>query len=130
MDISVTINCGGSSSQNITTFLSSGAPAGACNVKIHKISSKIEQLRLDFISFVLNGPSASTVTTFATLNGISGQGTGNGLSMTNGGQCDVDSFSVSSPGNSGTPLICGTNSGEHCKYRYILQGVLFSYCAF
>ena len=50
-NISVTINCGGSTSQNITTFQSNGgATAGACNVKIHKISSKIVQLRLDFIS--------------------------------------------------------------------------------
>ena len=32
------------------------------------------------------------------------------------GQCQVDAFSVTSPGNNAPPVICGTNSGEHSKY--------------
>lgn len=34
------------------------------------------------------------------------------------GQCTTDSFSISSPGNRGTPLICGTNTGYHSNYYF------------
>ena len=32
------------------------------------------------------------------------------------GQCLMDTFMVTSPGNPTPPVICGTNSGEHSKY--------------
>jgi hypothetical protein len=31
------------------------------------------------------------------------------------GDCMTDQFSISSPGNVGTPVICGTNTGQHSK---------------
>ena len=31
------------------------------------------------------------------------------------GDCTTDSFAVSSPGNKGTPVICGFYSGQHSK---------------
>ena len=34
-------------------------------------------------------------------------------------QCQVDIFSVTTPGNNAPPQICGTNSGEHSKNIYI-----------
>ena len=36
-------------------------------------------------------------------------------------QCQVDIFSVTTPGNNAPPQICGTNSGEHSKIIYILS---------
>ena len=31
------------------------------------------------------------------------------------GDCTIDSFSVSAPGNKGSPEICGLNTGQHSK---------------
>ena len=31
------------------------------------------------------------------------------------GRCTMDTFAVSVPGGASTSVICGTNSGEHCK---------------
>ena len=31
------------------------------------------------------------------------------------GDCNDDHFSVTSGGNSGSPMICGTNTDQHCK---------------
>ena len=31
------------------------------------------------------------------------------------GDCVTDSFSITSPGSEGTPIICGFNSGQHSK---------------
>ena len=35
-----------------------------------------------------------------------------------GGDCATDQFSISAPGAFGSPIICGTNSGEHSKSFY------------
>ena len=44
--IAVSINCGGTSSQNLTMFMSNNVEAGACSAQICKASSDIVQLRL------------------------------------------------------------------------------------
>ena len=31
------------------------------------------------------------------------------------GDCNDDAFTVTSGGNTGSPMICGTNTGQHCK---------------
>ncbi len=31
------------------------------------------------------------------------------------GDCTTDSFSITAPGNAGTPVICGFNTGQHSK---------------
>ena len=33
------------------------------------------------------------------------------------GDCLNDTFSISSPGNSGSPIICGFNTGQHSEWR-------------
>jgi len=56
---------------------------------------------LDFTSFTINGPAV---------------GTANSDVSTNGGaigDCVSDSFYVASPGNRGSPVICGVNTGQH-----------------
>jgi len=35
------------------------------------------------------------------------------------GDCLVDQFSVSSPGNRGSPIICGFNTGQHSNLMKI-----------
>ena len=31
------------------------------------------------------------------------------------GDCNDDAFTVTSGGNTGSPMICGINTGQHCK---------------
>ena len=35
------------------------------------------------------------------------------------GDCAVDSFVINSPGNKGSPEICGLNTGQHSKYTFL-----------
>ena len=79
------------------------------------------QLRLDFTSFVLSGPSTSSLTVAKRVPGagvvVASVGGGATASVAEMGRCVADSFSVSSPGaeHSSPPVICGTNSGEHSE---------------
>jgi len=106
------INCGGTSSQNLTMFMSNNVATGACSAEICKVNSDIVQLRLDFTSFVLSNPASGIATSFVLLNGASSP-TAAGLFYTINGQCTEDSFTVSSPGSVGSPEICGVNTGDH-----------------
>merc|ERR1711971_892419 len=106
------INCGGTSSQNLTMFMSNNVEAGACSAQICKVNSDIVQLRLDFTSFVLSNPAATIVTSFSILNGTP-VGPAVGVAQTISGQCVSDSFTVSSPGSVGSPEICVVNTGDH-----------------
>jgi hypothetical protein len=107
------INCGGTSSQNLTMFMSNNVAAGACGAQICKTNSDIVQLRLDFTSFVISNPANGVGTSFAILNGIPDPSAGSALFYSINGQCNTDSFSVSSPGSVGSPEICGVNTGDH-----------------
>ena len=123
MYILVTINCGGSSSENITTFQSPGGSslAGACNAEICKISSDVGQLRLDFTTFTISDPEAHVAASLTHVNLNGAASFIGGAAYTSAGQCSVDTFSVTSPGSSGTPVICGTNTGEHSKLHKHLE---------
>merc|ERR1719464_1662043 len=94
-------------------FMSNNVEAGACSAQICKVNSDIVQLRLDFTSFVLSNPAATTVTTFALLNGTPVPTVAAAVGQTISGQCVSDSFTVSSPGSVGSPEICGVNTGDH-----------------
>jgi len=106
------INCGGTSSQNLTMFMSNNVEAGACSAEICKVNSDIVQLRLDFTSFVLSNPASGVATSMGLLNGQQHLA-GAGVFYTINGQCNEDSFTVSSPGSVGSPEICGVNTGDH-----------------
>ena len=78
-----------------------------------------KQLRLDFETFVITGPSSDTTTV-----GVVQLGTGtlvegedeDNPNVTLASQCLTDQFNVLSNGCVGIPTICGINNGEHCKY--------------
>ena len=94
----VSVNCGGSISENCTYFEnpdSSYDEAGICYADIGRVNSNICQLRLDFDEFELRGPDS----------------TGTDYSI---GTCAYDTFTVT---NSETtlPVICGYNKGLHSK---------------
>jgi len=107
------LNCGDESSENSTYFQSSGYfQSGVCNAKICPMTSDICQLRLDFISFNIAEPSTSTVTV---ANSIQGMPLGGATTtpVSKMGQCLTDSFTVTSPGSTAPPEICGFNTNEH-----------------
>merc|ERR1719295_980656 len=101
-------SCGsGQLAQNCTYFTSSSRTLGSsCSLTICKCSSEVCQLRLDFETFALNNPV--TLTTITIGPSTAAAGSGNSL-----GQCQTDTFTVSSPCGKAPPVICGTNTGEH-----------------
>ena len=111
--ISVEIGCGGSSSENRTTFTSKNSKPGACNANICKQDADIVQLRLDFTTFVLLNPSDPETEKF--VMGATDQDII--ASSTIAGQCETDSFIVTSiDGVDRSPVLCGVNTGEHSKF--------------
>ena len=40
------------------------------------------------------------------------------------GACATDSMSISSPGFVGSPIICGTNTGQHSKFASCLKALV------
>jgi hypothetical protein len=103
------IACGATSSQNCTYLVQASttkAPAtNPCLYTICPTSTSVCRLRLDFTSFTIASPAVGT-TVDAAANAV----------LTNGGaigSCVTDSFSVTAPGSSSTPAICGANTGQH-----------------
>merc|ERR1712072_30609 len=111
--------CGSSSSENITywstpTTVTAGA---ACSLNLCPVSTNICQLRIDFLTFTITGPSTASISENHTQFGVqpsSQKGTTAGTGMNWATGCFADSFSVSSKSISNSPpTICGTNSGHH-----------------
>jgi len=98
-------SCGaGSVSENCTYFTSSSLTTGSsCTLTICKCDTDVCQLRLDFETFVLNNPVTATATT---------GGTGD-PTFSRVGNCDTDTFGITTPGGKSPPAICGTNTGQH-----------------
>jgi hypothetical protein len=69
------------------------------------------QIRMDFNSFVIAGPSTLTVSLGKQLNGAIGQATG--IAYNSATTCQTDTFTVTGTPGAVPPVICGTNSGYH-----------------
>ena len=82
----------------------------ALTYTINKCSASVCAVRLDFETFATAGPSATT--------------------ETSGGVC-TDSFVVTGTSGLSTPVICGSNAGQHCKKNkiHILHFKLLDPCA-
>ena len=72
------------------------------------------ELRLDFITFVINGPNTDYTATDALTQAGAAVGTG-GTAASLASRCLTDVFSVSNPGGPSPPQICGTATDEHSK---------------
>merc|ERR1712029_787772 len=105
------MGCGDVSSENNTYFESDGDEKGHCTVKICKAKASIVQLRLDFETFNIAGPSsANTITVLSTSNNVvTTAGTLSNLATV----CLDDAFAVSNPGGQSPPVICGNNNDMH-----------------
>ena len=126
----VTLDCGGISSENCTHFDSASPAAGECSVTICPCRGDIcqvlslkqtnsnhlikdfftsRQLRLDFTNFEITGPQTSSISVVKTTKGeLDAAGAAQSLAS----QCLTDTFTVTSGGIT-PPVICGTNTGEH-----------------
>ncbi len=142
--ISVRISCGGQSSENCTHFESSsatttghcGATICPCNRNICQVwmymyvpfncsltvpicgiqNCSYIQLRLDFVTFSIAGPSTNTNSEFKILNGSPvEQGFTMGYPVSSATQCLTDTFSVTHTGGANSDLLCGVNTGQHCE---------------
>merc|ERR1712109_358816 len=102
------LSCGGSSSENQTYLVQSSVTSltSPCTYSICKCSTNICRIRFDFTTFVL--ASATAGTTVSATNTAAGSQIGNAM-----GDCLTDSFSITSQGTFGTPVICGSNGGYH-----------------
>jgi len=105
--------CGASVAENCTYFESSTAQAGQCSLEVCPCSSGICQMRLDFITFMITGPSTSSVTIKGTTAGVVTPNNGKEYSQQT--QCLTDTFTVTGPrtGQNRPPTICGVNTMEH-----------------
>ena len=87
----VELDCGGKTSENITHFTKSvgeaAALTGKCDADVCRVTENICQLRLDFTSFVLAGPSTNTQTThFTSFGEPVSSGTPNRIAQTSIGK--------------------------------------------
>ena len=121
-DISVTIGCGGSTSENCTYFEYTGTNSGPCNARVCKLSSAICQIRLDLDTFIITGPSTA-VTTNALMVELAGmiRGGNGGKIISQRTNCATDTFSI---GNApSVPTLCGTLTGDHGKYGLVVKSL-------
>ena len=73
------------------------------------------QIRLDFDTFIITGPSTTTTSTdhLKNIGGMS-DGANGGKAVSLRTKCATDTFSVGfAPG---VPTLCGTLTGDHCKH--------------
>jgi len=105
-----TARCGATSSENCTYFESSGSEVGQCGLKICRCDPNVCQLRLDFSTFAITGPSTVTVSAVTIASGQILTGKKEAAPAT---QCVTDTFSITNPNGLTPPSICGTNTGEH-----------------
>ena len=90
-----------------------GVCRGNCHPSLKKLlyfDNYYFQLRLDFDTFTITGPSTLTTSTVKIISGVVA---GDGKEASGASQCSTDLFSVTNPGGSTPPAICGTNTGEH-----------------
>jgi len=106
-----TLGCNEKAAENCTYFESNGVSTGACNAQICRTNANICQIRLDFDSFEIAGPSTASVTVSKLLYGLASEG--GMMTGVNKGRCLDDQFAISVPGGQSTNVICGKNTGEH-----------------
>ena len=81
------------------------------------------QLRIDFNTFVITGPSTDVTANGYEVGGSTATGLlpAPGKKISSATQCLTDSFSLTGPAGSVPPVICGTVSGDHGKL--IIEGL-------
>lgn len=109
------LGCGSSTSENGTYFETPETlTTDTCRLKICKQNSNICQIRLDFQTFVISGPSTDTVSTRGKrVNGT--PSASSGVAFADASKCLTDIFTISNQRT--VPELCGTNTGYHGKSK-------------
>ncbi|XP_059095571.1 uncharacterized protein LOC131890277 [Tigriopus californicus] len=97
--------CGSSISENCTYLVQTGVTSvspNPCTYSVCKCSTQICRIRFDFTIFDIAPPVLGEVMDPPVAN------RGGAI-----GDCTSDTFSLTSPGGSGSPIICGINTGQH-----------------
>jgi len=106
------LDCGGKSTDNttylqLTTKTSFKASEAACSYTICNTNPKVCRIRFDFTTFQIANPALGLVVADAVTSTLEDHSGGVV------GDCRGDIFSITSPGNSGSPVICGYNTDQH-----------------
>jgi len=102
----ISLACGGSTSNNnsyIVQSTTTTAPATPCNYDVCPCSSDICRIRYDFTTHTLATQTLGTSLADGAPNAV----------IAGIGDCATDQFSITAPGAFGSPVICGTNTGQH-----------------
>ena len=98
------ISCGATTSANnsyaIVSSYSTSSDSDPCTYTFCKANSDVCKLRIDFDTMVLTAPTTISSTAVTT-------------DSTQMGDCATDTLTVSNPGFSNPPTICGYNTGQH-----------------
>ena len=79
-----------------------------------KCTIKKFQIRIDFEDFVIAGPSTDTRAVATEIGGSIVPAWANGaVAVCLASNCLTDTFSLTGPGGSVPPVICGKNTGQH-----------------
>ena len=78
----------------------------------HPTSAFMFQIRLDFNTFAISGPSTLTVSATGLLFTNGATDSANGKEGSQRTRCSTDTFSIS---HGNVPTLCGTLTGEHSK---------------
>lgn len=102
------ISSGGATSLNQSYIVETTPATGTYT--ICPCSTDVCRIRFDFTAFTLAAPAIGTTV------GIANKGTQLGTNKNSGhsvGDCQTDQFSITGSAGSGTPIICGSNTGQH-----------------
>ena len=111
------MGCGTTTSENTTYFEQTAVSmTGGCGMEVCKCETNICQIRLDFQTFVITGPStiSTSITNLGVLNGDLAPVAGGTNVAEGAGRCLTDTFSITNQRS--VPAICGTNTGAHVYY--------------
>ena len=87
--------------------------SGMCGAQVCKLNDDICQIRLDFETFVISGPSTVTTSIGDNMFGVSSGSTASGTEVSLAGNCLTDTFTVSN--TNGVPVLCGDLADDHRK---------------
>ncbi len=88
------------------------------------ISTIFFQIRIDFNTFNIAGPSTDETAGIQEVNGGVALA---GPAVSFATRCLTDTFSITGGGASNPPVICGTNTGQHGIFLKLVE--FFAYCS-
>ncbi|XP_059078417.1 uncharacterized protein LOC131876897 isoform X2 [Tigriopus californicus] len=104
----INLACGGMSSENCTYLAQTSSTTGTstCQYTICPCDENICRIRFDFVTFNINGPITASAVADLSISAVTDLAGAIG-------DCTMDTFGITAPGNFAPPIICGFNTGQH-----------------